>query len=47
MLDSNSTAWIKGYYIYVSDEKLVLLLQMLIGNNIQRIDKLVSTADNR
>jgi|TARA_R110002073_G_scaffold297583_2_gene463853 hypothetical protein len=46
-LNSNSTAWIKGYYIYVTDEKLVLLLQMLIGNNIQRIDKLVSTADNR
>jgi hypothetical protein len=33
--------FIQGQYIYVRDENIVLLLQMIIGDNIQRIDKLV------
>lgn len=33
--------YLQGQYIYVRDENIVLLLQMIIGDNIQRIDKLV------
>jgi len=33
--------WIQGQYIFAKDEKVILLLQMLIGDNIARIDKLV------
>lgn len=33
--------FMQGQYIYVRDENIVLLLQMIIGDNIQRIDKLV------
>jgi hypothetical protein len=33
--------WIQGQYIFAKDDKVILLLQMLIGDNITRIDKLV------
>lgn len=33
--------WIQGQYIHVRDEKTLLLVQMLAGDNITRIDKLV------
>lgn len=35
------TRWIKGQYIYVRDEKVLLFVTMLVGNNISRIDKLI------
>lgn len=35
------SVWIQGQYIYVRDENVIFLLQMLIGDNIARIDKLV------
>lgn len=37
----NENKWIQGQYIFAKDEKVILLLQMLIGDNISRIDKLV------
>jgi|GEM_PF-2000315 hypothetical protein len=37
--------WIQGQYIYVRDEHIIFLLQMLVGDNITRIDKLVYKAD--
>jgi hypothetical protein len=33
--------WVKGYYFFVRDTKSLLIAQMLVGDNIQRIDKLV------
>lgn len=33
--------WVKGYYFFVKDEKSLLIAQMLVGNNIQRIEKFV------
>jgi len=43
----NENKWIQGQYIYAKDDKVILLLQMLVGDNIARIDKLVydSTLD--
>lgn len=35
-------SFLQGQYIYAKDEKVILLLQMLVGDNIARIDKLVS-----
>jgi hypothetical protein len=33
--------WVKGYYFFVRDEKTLLIAQMLVGDNIQRVDRLV------
>jgi hypothetical protein len=41
MNNIRNSGFIQGQYIYVRDENIILLLQMLIGDNIQRIDKLV------
>ena len=38
----NENRYIQSQYIYAKDEKVVLLLQMIVGDNITRIDKLVS-----
>lgn len=37
--------WIQGQYFYVKDENVIFLLQIMIGDNIGRIDKLVYKAD--
>lgn len=34
-------SWVKGYYFYVKDDKALFMAQMIVGNNIQRIDKIV------
>jgi hypothetical protein len=41
----NGNRWIKGQYIYVRDEKVLLFVTMLVGNNIARIDKLIYSLD--
>lgn len=33
--------WVKGYYFFVKDKKSLLIAQMIVGDNIQRIDRLV------
>lgn len=33
--------WVKGYYFYVRDSKSLFIAQMMVGDNIMRIDKLV------
>ena len=33
--------YVKGYYFFVRDTKSLLIAQMIVGDNIQRIDKLV------
>lgn len=35
------SGWVKGYYFFVRDTKALLIAQMLVGDNIQRIDRLV------
>lgn len=37
--------YINGQYIYVKDEKVLLLIQMMIGDNISRIDKIIYKED--
>lgn len=34
-------SYVSGLYFYVKNEKTLLLIQMLVGHNIQRIEKLV------
>ena len=40
-LVSIQQGYVSGSYFYVRDEKILIIVQMLIGNTIQRIDKLV------
>jgi|TARA_B100000035_G_scaffold57524_1_gene45751 hypothetical protein len=35
--------YVKGYYFFVSNKKSLLIAQMMVGENIQRIDHLVYT----
>jgi len=35
--------WVKGLYFLVRDKKTLFLVQMMVGNNIQRIDHFVYT----
>lgn len=37
--------WIQGTYMYARNEHVVMLIQMIVGDNITRIDKLVYKAD--
>jgi hypothetical protein len=39
------TRWIQGTYMYARNEHVVMLLQMIVGDNIARIDKLIYKAD--
>lgn len=41
----NGSRWIQGQYIYVKNEKIVLLVKMMAGDNISRIDKMVYKSD--
>lgn len=36
-----NSGWVKGYYFHVRDDKALTIAQMIVGNNIQRIDKFV------
>ena len=36
-----SETWVKGYYFYVRDKKTLLIAQMIIGDNLQRVERLV------
>ena len=36
-----NNGWVKGYYFLVRDYKTLTIAQMLVGDNIQRIDKFV------
>ena len=36
-----NNGWVKGYYFYIRDYKTLTIAQMIVGDNIQRIDKLV------
>lgn len=38
-----NNGYVKGYYFFVRDAKTLLIAQMMIGDNIQRIDRLVYT----
>lgn len=37
--------WIQGTYMYARNEHVVMLIQMIVGDNVTRIDKLVYKAD--
>jgi|TARA_R110000782_G_scaffold5972_9_gene20689 hypothetical protein len=45
MENLRTRSWIQGQYIYVRDENVIFLLQILVGDNISRIDKLVYKDD--
>jgi hypothetical protein len=36
-----NNGWTDGLYFYIRDERILMLVQMMIGNKIRRIDKLV------
>ena len=36
-----NNGWVKGYYFHIRDKKTLSLAQLLVGDNIQRIDKFV------
>jgi hypothetical protein len=36
-----NNGWVDGLYFYVRDERILMLVQMMVGNKIRRIDKLV------
>lgn len=36
-----SGSWVKSMYFYIRDEKVLQLVTLMIGNSIQRIDKIV------
>jgi hypothetical protein len=38
-------SWVKGMYFYIRDDKILQLVNLMIGSSIQRIDKIVSTAN--
>ena len=38
-------SWVKGLYIFVKDKRALLMVQMIVGDNISRIDKLVCNAE--
>lgn len=37
--------WIQGQYIFARDENIIMLLQMIVGDNIARIDKIIYKAN--
>lgn len=37
--------WVKGYYFWVKNEKALFIVQMIAGDNIVRVDKLVYNND--
>jgi hypothetical protein len=41
----NNFSFIHGLYLYAKNEKTLLLLKMIVGDNITRIDKLIYKAD--
>jgi len=41
----NRERWIKGQYIFVRDEKVLFMVQLICGDNITRIDKIVYKED--
>ncbi len=38
-------SWIQGQYIFARDENIIMLLQMIVGDNITRIDKVIYKED--
>lgn len=38
-------SWVKGLYFFVKDKRALLMVQMIVGDNISRIDKLVYNAE--
>ena len=42
---SKKSSYIQGQYMYARDENIVFLLQIMISDNISRIDKLVCKAN--
>ena len=39
-----NNGWVKGYYFYVRDQKTLTIAQLLVGDNIQRVDKFVQVS---
>jgi hypothetical protein len=38
-------SYVNGFYFYIRDEKVLNLIQMLVGHNIRRVDKLIYKED--
>jgi hypothetical protein len=41
----DGSKWIQGQYIFARDENIIMLIQMIVGDNISRIDKIICKAD--
>ena len=39
-----NNGYVNGMYFYVRDEKVLQLVQLIIGGNIRRIDKFINSA---
>ena len=40
-----NNGYVRGFYFYVRDEKVLRLVTLMIGNSITRIDKIVCKAN--
>ena len=39
-----NNGYVNGMYFYVRDEKVLQLVQLIIGGNIKRVDKFINSA---
>ena len=39
-----NNGYVNGMYFYVRDEKVLQLIQIIIGGNIKRVDKFINSA---
>jgi hypothetical protein len=44
-LDNMSVGWVDGNYFFVRDEKVLMLVRMMIGDSITRIERQVYQDD--
>ena len=44
-IECYNEGWVKGFYFFVRDKKTLLVAQLIVGDNIQRIEKLVYVPD--
>lgn len=40
-----STGWASGNYVFIRDEKVLTMIELIVGHNIQRVERLVYAGD--
>ena len=43
MQECLNEGYVKGYYFYIKHKKALNLIMMIIGDNIQRVDRIVQS----